>query len=257
SASASMTAGPSTSAPTTTTDPSDTGTDTTDPDTGTETGDTETGDTETTGSAGAPAVVMTSPTDGEAGVHEDAVLVITFSEPMNKVSVQQAYQSADIPAAGVTFSWNANGDELTITPNDPLAYAEGTDPDDTDPIEYTFSLTNVAESQAGVPLDEEVSVSFTTLRRITQILERDADLSGNISDLDGPVGSTFIGDRPNGDAVRYAVTFDLTALAPTVETVETAQLRASWNSQSGDPWAGLGGGTVFEHITYEAFDGPV
>lgn len=212
---------------------------------------------DSTGAAAAPTIDETVPADGAAGIVGDTTLVVRFSEPMDEVSVQQAYQSVDIPSGMVTFDWSDASDELTITPNAPLAYAEGTDPADTDALAYSFTITNIAESEAGVPLDDDVTITFTTLRRFVQTVERDENLSGNVADLGGLIGTSYIGDRNNGDPVRYAVTFDLAALAPDIEVVESAELSASWVQQSGDPWGGLGGGTVWQHVSYAALDASV
>jgi hypothetical protein len=85
-------------------------------------------------------------------------------------------------------------------------------------------------------------------------------MSGNVGDVAGALGSNFVGDRNNNEPVRYGVTFGLDALAPEVIEVESATFRASWSSQSGNPWAALGGGTVFQHVVYDdldaAFDAP-
>lgn len=210
-----------------------------------------------TGSPAAPTVVETTPSDGASGVSADATLVVRFSEPMDEVSVQQAYQSVDIPAGAVTFDWNDMGDEVTITPNAPLEYAEGSDPASTDALAYAFTITNIAESEMGVPLEDDVVVSFTTLRRIEQTVQRDEDMSGNVADLGGLSGSGYIGDRSNNDVVRYAVTFDLGELAPGIVELESAQFSAAWTGQTGNPWAGLGGGTVWQHVAYDTLDDSV
>ena len=51
---------------------------------------------------------------------------MTFSKAMDQTSVANAWTSADLPAAQVTFSWNTAGDTLTVTPNQPLPVAMGT-----------------------------------------------------------------------------------------------------------------------------------
>ena len=210
-------------------------------------------DEETTAGATVPSVVETAPSDGESGVLADAAFVVHFSEAMDQAATQAAYQSADVPAAAVTFAWNDAGDELTITPNAALAYAMGYV--DVAPLEHGFTITTAASSLAGVMMDHDVDVSFTTLRRIEQVVERSEALSGNVAADNGALGSLFFGDRNTNEHVCWAVTFDTTELAADVAALESAELRASWNGQSGNPWTGLGGGTVFQHVVYTGLDG--
>jgi hypothetical protein len=213
---------------------------------------------DSTGEPDAPTVVETEPADGATGVRNDAAIVVRFSAAMDQAATQAAYQSASIPAADVTFAWNDAGDELTITPLEPLEYAVGGDPTLLAAMAYDFVITTTAETVEGVALENDVPVSFTTLRRLEQALERDTDLSGNVGEFQGPLGTTFFGDRSTNEAVRFAVTFDLTALAADVAEVEAAMFNATWSGQSGNPWAGLGGGTEFQHVVFadldEAFD---
>ena len=208
----------------------------------------------------APSVVATVPADGAVGVFDDSALVVQFDVAMDKTATQLAYSSVDIPADAVTFAWNDAGDELTVTPGAALMYAVGGDPTTLQANTYGFTITTAAQSLDGVPLTEDVVVEFSTLRRLEQVLEREVELSGNIASDAGPLGTSFFGDRSTNAAVRFAVSFDLTALASNVVEVEQADLRVAWTQQGGNPWAGLGGGTVFQHVAYanldEAFDAP-
>lgn len=240
---------PTTDAPTTdgsTTDASDT--------------DASSGAEESTGEPVAPTVLDTVPADGDHGVLQDATVTIHFSTAMDKAATQAAYQSASLPAGDVTFAWNDTSDTLTITPNAPLVYAQGDDPLQLDAQAYAYTITTAAKSEAGTAMADDLSVSFTTLRHLQQVLSREVAASGNV-DAAGAVGSSFFGDRSNDEPVRYAVSFDLTELAPDVANVVTADFRATWTMQSGNPWAGLGGGVVFQQVAYdsldEAFDAPV
>lgn len=248
---------PSTTASTTA--PSTTGDD--DPGTSTDVGeDTVADDTgssdagESTGEPAAPTIVEISPADGATGVREDAVLVVQFSEAMDQAATQAAYQSATVPAAAVTFTWNDAGDTLTITPNEPMPYAMGIDPAAVVPLAYDFSITTTATSLAGEPIAQGVAVEFTTLRWILQIVERDPERTGNVAESAGPLGTAYFGDRSNNEPVRYAVSFDLGALAPEIAEVEVAEFQANWTDQSGDPWDELGGATVFEHVAFDTLD---
>ena len=220
--------------------------------------DTGSGDTD---QAEAPTIEETSPADGEDAVTSDTALVVRFSEPMDQVSVQQAYQSADIPAAAVTFEWNAAGDELTVVPNEELAYAFGPNPDTVVANEFSYTISTVAESAEGVPLEAPVEVSFSTLRRISQHFERDESLSAQMRD-DGFLGlQPYIGDYTLDESTRrYLLTFDLSSVPSEVTTIEQADFFAAWSSDLGDPWVSLGG-VLYRQVSYEnlvpaTFNGP-
>ncbi len=175
---------------------------------------------------------------------------------MDKAATQAGYQSVDLPAAAVTFEWNAAGDELTITPNAPLAYAEGTDPGSTEALSYSFTLTTAAESEQGEALPEDTEVSFSTLRRLSQDFEDDPLLSGRVRDLGGATllgGSYLLGDASNNDVGRGFVSFDVSLLAEGPVTVETANFHARWSQQIGNPFIDLGA-VVYQHVAYDTFD---
>ncbi|MEM7157879.1 MAG: Ig-like domain-containing protein [Myxococcota bacterium] len=220
----------------------------------------DTGSGDTVG-AEAPSIEETSPADGDDAVTADTALVVRFSEPMDMVSVQQAYQSADIPAASVTFEWNEAGDELTVIPNEELPYAFGQNPATVAANAFSYTISTVAESAEGVALEEPVEVSFTTLRRISQHFERDETLSAQMRD-DGFLGlQPYIGDYTLDEATRrYLLTFDLSSVPSEVTAIEQADFFAAWASDLGDPWISLGG-VLYRQVSYEnlvpaTFNGP-
>jgi hypothetical protein len=65
-----------------------------------------------------------------------------------------------LPAGEVTFSWNAAGDELTVSPDEmPLAEGELADPDAVDPLEVRYAIGTGATSAQGVALEEPLEIS--------------------------------------------------------------------------------------------------
>ncbi len=214
------------------------------------------GEVDTTGTAVAPTILEVLPEDGAVGVAADEPIVVRFSEPMDKAATQAAYQSADIPAGAVTFSWNDAGDELTISPNDPLAYAEGTSATTTDALNYTFTMTSAAESEDGVSLEDDTQASFSTLRRLSLSYSQDTDLSGRVRDLGGSLllaGSYSLGDNSINDTGRGFVTFDVSSLPEGPVTVEDANLHARFTSVQGNPFIDLGA-VVYQQINYGVFN---
>lgn len=211
---------------------------------------------------GAPRVMSVSPSDGATGVAADAVVTLTFSEPMNPSTVQTAYSSSDLPASSVNFNWSAGNTVLQIAPHQPLTLATGTDSAATAAKHYAFQIGAGALDQGGESLPP-FSAGFSTLRAVTQTLSavQDRTLTGNwrSDDVYGDnsctqVGSTTtcVGDSSNDNSTyRGFVTFDLSALPAQTQAVLTAQLGTSVDNMRGSPFADLGS-LVVEHVSFDS-----
>jgi parallel beta-helix repeat protein len=98
-----------------------------------------------------PTVISTIPADGTQNVILNTTIVITFSEPMDAVSVVGALSfSAGFP--GTTPSWNANDTILTLT----LATALAQD------TTFTITLGTGAQDALGNNLASAYAFSFTS-----------------------------------------------------------------------------------------------
>lgn len=200
-----------------------------------------------------PSIMKVTPADGDKGVPADAAIVITFSEPMDRASVEAAYASQHLPADAVTMSWNDAGDTLTITPKQPLALAEGigNDPSITEATRYELWVDEVATDLAGNELTGQLQLGFTTQKRMTTTLAYDPDLTRYRSSTGGlsAVGADLrIGDNA-ALAYRGFVTFDLSTLPDGIE-IEGAALRVRQVSVIGTPFdLGVVNAT---HIIYAA-----
>ncbi len=95
-----------------------------------------------------PTVVLDAP-EG-AGVDPAATLTVTFSEPMDEGSVEQAFSLS--PSIDGAFSWNAAGTVLTFTPA--RALSAGTS--------YTVVITPGAKDLAGNSLGTVKTFTFST-----------------------------------------------------------------------------------------------
>jgi hypothetical protein len=178
------------------------------------------------GDTDAPTVISSLPADGAVGVNANSNIQIQFSEPMDKDSVEQAYQSEDLPAGALSFSWNGDGTWLTITPTEMLEYASGNDPEATLAKAYALTIGSAATDVAGNPLGEDALLSFTTLRDIMASIPAHTDLSGYVN-LGNTVGGPTIsaGDTLANNANRGLITFDLSSVPETYQVV-LAQLVA-------------------------------
>lgn len=216
-----------------------------------------------------PRILASAPADGARGVRRDARLSVTFDEPMDRRSVEAAYRSDDLPPASVTFSWSADGRELSITPAAELAYAAGTDPS-LAARAYFFAFASGASDIAGNALAPS-SFAFTTLRQITQRSSAisDRDLTGNYR-ADGVYGSNgceraqariCVGDSGVAVNVESRGFVSFGQLIPSeLEELVGARLELTVESVLGAPFADLGVLSVeaarFSAIGPEAFAAP-
>jgi hypothetical protein len=201
----------------------------------------DTGSTGDEGDSTPPTIVSVAPADMSMGVDATTDIVITFSEPMDQSSAQAAYQSADIPAGDVTFSWNAAGDELTIDPNDDLEYAAGTDLETVVANVYAYSLTTTASDLAGNNLEATTEVEFSTAREISMTLALDPALTGDIDGGGGiNMGNSRAGDFHTNLQVRALMSFDVGQLPADSLGVVRATLRGFQFVLGGQNPYGLG-----------------
>ena len=200
-----------------------------------------------------PTVVSVSPANGATGVRSDASIVITFSERMNPSATEAAYQSADLPRSQVSSQWSGDGTVLTLTPNNPLAYATGTDPVTLTARSYAFTVTRGALDVQGNPLPQDYNHSFRTMRRVNHTLRPVPNtdnanneywaLSRNAVNPVGalcPTGPLTVGAPGGNPWVSYGfVSFGISAL-PAEVTFESAVLSANHGTAVGTPYTVLG-----------------
>lgn len=204
-----------------------------------------------------PSIVSTMPPNMAAGVRADATIVVTFSKPMDQTTVQAAWTSADLPSDQVAFSWNAAGDTLTVTPNQPLPVATGTglDPSTVTAKEIAYSIAATATDTTGKPLATALAVKFTTVRRLEHGVGNIDALTGSVfndgtvvSPPDGAVGKSNFTDV----FTRVFASFQLPAL-PTGASLEKAVLSGYQQSTAGSPYTKLGA-LKTQHVNFAAFD---
>jgi hypothetical protein len=216
----------------------------------------------------APTIVSATPANNGTGVLATDNIVITFSEPMNKLVTQNAYQSARnlIRPTQVQFSFNTDGTVLTINPNTNLTIASGGDPATVVASAFDFQITNLATDLAGNPLTTS-SFTFTTQRRITQNLPGLESLSGSVRATDGSttgctgVGRACAGDSGSAGNLQYKgfISFDITGIPAGVQSFEFANLNMNQDSTfkdgaAGDPYADLGGAVSLEHVNFDTLN---
>ncbi|MFC4455443.1 Ig-like domain-containing protein [Deinococcus sonorensis] len=189
------------------------------------------------GGSARPEILAIVPASGAVGVRDDANIRISFSQPMDRASVEAAYVSfADgLRRDQVAFVWNANSTLVTVDPKGPLSYAAAP----AAPVTYTFLIGASAQAQGGGKLAETTS-SFRTARRYTTTLNGQAALDGYTSDQEAAYSNGVTGGTsarvggmsdiaPSGYvtvSVRGFFSFDLSSLPPGLlpEDVSSAAL---------------------------------
>jgi hypothetical protein len=209
-----------------------------------------------------PHVLSVSPSDGETGVRAHTEIVVTFSEPMDQAATEAAYQSTDLPAEEVTMTWNEDGDELTITPADPLALGEGLDPDVVEAISYAIMIDTAAQDLAGNALEEDYAFEFSTARMIIGAHPLDMPRSGCM-DANGDTNDVAVCAGDGGDQagahLKGFATFDISGLPEDIiELAAELQMYQVWIV--GEPYDSLGDLTL-HHVEYtdmviDEFDAP-
>ena len=232
-------------------------------------GSADTAGSSAAGDGGAPPangparVLRVSPNDGALGVSADARIVIAFNQPMDTAATEAAYESDDLPATELDFSWNESATTLTLSPRSGLRYASGAEGAGDEPAfparVYHYGLSARAQDRQGQPL-AAASFSFSTLRQVNAVLPADAERTGNWTDGEaegihncmrtpkaGYEPTVCVGDDPNN--VRYTgfLSFDFSALPSGIERFTSARLLAN-ASVHGTPEA-LGASRL-EYVTY-------
>jgi PKD repeat protein len=189
----------------------------------------------------APKIVSVSPTAGQKGVKSDAVIVITFDEPMNKTATQGAFQSADLGL--VIFSWNTAGTLLTLKPSVALTYATGSTAK-----RYGYLLSGAKDVAGNVLADS--SYSFDTLRRVPNIFKSVPTIDGTASSDATVTRSSFstqVGDDDKDVVKKTLLSFDLSSLPSTVKPEDLEQVDLSVYLLSKD---GASFETLVRHVAY-------
>ncbi len=189
----------------------------------------------------APTVVSTSPPNNSEGIPADQVIVFEFSEAMDTASVEAAWNSDLLPQMDVSFSWNAEQDELTVTPNSELPLAEGTglDPSGVTATSISVAIDGTASDQAGNPLGTTLKLMFATRKRMTASLNLIDQLTRAMRD-DGlvfPISATSVapGDDTGNRQLKVFMGFEVPTF-PESADFEEVVLTVSQNSPTGVPF---------------------
>jgi hypothetical protein len=202
-----------------------------------------------------PTVVRVTPTNGAKGIAKNANIVIVFSERMDPTKTLAAYSSTDLPAAGVTFTWSADGTTLTIDPSADLTYQADTAPSTAQAKSYAFAIGATATDVGGNRLAMGLGSKFSTLRRVSQrLIPRGTRLTREIDTILTsdcvPGAPIFVGSNGQG-WLGGLLEYDFAPIPPDVHTFEQAQLQTGVFTTGGEPFgASRLGQVVCDHTNF-------
>jgi hypothetical protein len=191
----------------------------------------------------APTVVATTPLDQAKGVVKNAMISITFSEPMDVDSVIQVYRSDELRPDNAAFAWEDHNTRLVIRPVMPLDYAEVTGVDQPAKT-FTITIGSSAKDLAGNALGEDWSFSFSTLRQISQQipLMRGRRLQHNPGADDvGTHGcllgeDLIVGDNASDATWAMVLIYDTAGLAEGIVDWNSASIEGAFTMPTPDPF---------------------
>jgi hypothetical protein len=179
---------------------------------------------------------------------------------MNRASVEAAYDSKDLPASELSFTWSDADTVLHIQPHAALRSSSGSDPASVAAVRYALGFGPGAKDAQGHAVAGR-QLSFSVARAITRVLHavQDRDLTGNwrsdsiygLADCERGDKTVCMGDSPAGDAVYHGfMTFNLSGLPAQLIEITAAQL--SWTATTiyDTPFSTLGALEV-DHVVFD------
>ncbi len=118
-----------------------------------------------------PQVTSYSPNNTQTGMSRSQSISVTFSEPMDKQSTQNAFTLVSPSGISGTFSWSADGRTMTFTPSTLIDYG----------TYLTWHISTVARDVAGNPLQATVEANFRVIQQITVDLPTVSDSEGSVA----------------------------------------------------------------------------
>jgi hypothetical protein len=207
-------------------------------------------------------VISTSPQNGQTAVLNDSVVTLTFSDPMDRDSVEESFALS--PSLPFAHEWSSDSRTLVVRPTLPLQYAEGSSPENVQALEYTVTVSSDAMTEAGEPL-APYAATFRTMRRISNTWAagyNPNDATTNDETVVITSASTvhecteyelWIGEfPPQGElaSARAVLTFRIGDLPDGIAEFEIATLSTVQQYVTGAPYGANGlGDLLLEHVS--------
>ena len=188
----------------------------------------------------APIVLESAPANEETGVALGTTIEVTFSEPMDTGSVEDAFSIN--PVVSGSFAWDPAGLVMTFTPDADFGYN----------TKVVWNVDGSAQDEAGLDMGDGYGGSFWVLRQKTMSLYSQAGRDGfvympSVPSIDPVITEGFNGHNSLkvGSWYRGFVSFDLAKLPANTIEITAAELvihqRAhhaqAYTAETGALWA--------------------
>lgn len=192
----------------------------------------------TTGSAPdltPPTILHFTPENNAIGIARDATITFSFSEPMDKASVESALSISDTagPIPG-SFAWNSASSELKFKPTQILTYG----------MNVTWRVAATAQDKAGNAAVSTSTGTFRVNRIATAQIDFDPGTSGG---LGAPnygrtafYNGAYLGDDSTNESYRLFLGFRLDSLPNNLTQIHQARVKWWVSSVSGSPFEKFG-----------------
>ena len=118
-----------------------------------------------------PTVVAFNPPSETTGHAKDVSIGVTFSEPMDRASVEATFTLtlSGTPRAA-SFSWSGDNDRVTVTPSAGFSYGDN----------VAWTLSDGARDVAGNALSGATTRTFSIIKRVTFTVRASGDMTGHV-----------------------------------------------------------------------------
>lgn len=190
-----------------------------------------------------PTLISASPTNGTRGLPRDTKIKLTFSEPMNRASVERAFSFITPEGTALGSTWNTSGTEVEFTPAALLPHG----------ITVSWLLSTEATDLAGNAFDS-ASALFGIIDLQVHRIGLTTPNSKLASTESIPQYSTWpIGDDSENRPYHGFITFSLDSLVSArVTQILSAKLTWRYVNPGVGPFSTLGR-FVVEPVNYGAF----
>jgi hypothetical protein len=179
-----------------------------------------------------PTVASISPAHQSIGVSRSTPLSVTFSEPMDRASVEAAVSITLPEGTSATTTWSADSRTLTLVPQAPFFHG----------TQVAWQVAGTARDVAGNALGAAQSYTFRTVRSGVTTLTSTAALDGHAfrsaADTTGASAALAHGDTGDDAAktlYRTFLSFDLGELPADTIEVTGASLTLTVTAVTGTP----------------------